>query len=45
MENTMLDYKSIKEYFTKFYADAFEDAKKFWKDYAKAVEEFYNKNK
>jgi hypothetical protein len=40
----MLDYKSIKEYFTKFYADAFEDAKKFWKDYAKAVEEFYNKN-
>ncbi len=41
----MLDYKSIKEYWTKFYADAFEDAKKFRKDYAKAVEEFYNKNK
>jgi hypothetical protein len=39
MENT-------KEYSdTKFYADAFEDTKKFWKDYAKAVEEFYNKNK
>jgi hypothetical protein len=23
----MLDYKSIKEYWSKFYADAFEDAK------------------
>ena len=41
----MLNYTDIKNYWTKFYADAFEDSKKFWKDYAKAVEEFYNKNK
>ncbi len=43
MENTMLDYKSIREYWTKFYADAFEDFKTFWKDYANNVEQFYNK--
>ena len=43
MENTMLDYKSIREYWTKFYADAFEDVKTFCKDYAKSVEQFYNK--
>lgn len=43
MENTMLDYKSFREYWTKFYADAFEDVKTFWKDYAKNIEQFYNK--
>ena len=42
-ENSMLDYKSIKEYWSKFYADAFEDVKTFWKDYAKTVEQFYSK--
>ena len=39
----MLNYKSIKEYWSKFYADAFEDVKTFWKDYAKTVEQFYFK--
>jgi hypothetical protein len=42
-ENSMLDYKSIKEYWSKFYADAFEDVKNFWKDYAKACAQFYSK--
>jgi hypothetical protein len=42
-ENSMLDYKSFKEYWSKFYADAFEDVKTFWKDYAKTVEQFYSK--
>jgi len=42
-ENSMLDYKSFKDYWTKFYADAFEDAKTFWKDYAKTMEQFYTK--
>ena len=39
----MLDYKSFKDYWTKFYADAFEDAKTFWKDCAKTMEQFYTK--
>ncbi len=39
----MLDYKSFKEYWSKFYADAFEDVKTFWKDYAKTVELFLNR--
>ena len=34
----MLNYSDFKNYFTKFYADAFEDAKTFWKDYARNVE-------
>ena len=42
-EKSMLDYKSIKEFWSKFYIDAFEDAKTFWKDYAKSVEQFYSK--
>lgn len=42
-ENSMLDYKSIKEYWSKFYADAFEDAKSFWKNYLDTVEKFYKK--
>ena len=40
---TMLNYSDFKNYWTKFYADAFEDAKTFWKDYAKNVEQFYKK--
>ena len=40
----MFDYKSFKEYFTKFYADAFEDAKSFWNNYLETVEKIY-KNK
>ena len=43
MENTMLDYKSFREYWTKFYADAFEDAKSFWKNYVDTVEKLYKK--
>ena len=43
MEITMLNYSDIKNYFTKFYADAFEDAKSFWKNYADSVEKFYKK--
>jgi hypothetical protein len=40
----MLDYKSFKEYWTKFYADAFEDAKSFWKNYARYSRKIiYNK--
>ena len=35
--------ESIKEYWTKFYADAFEDAKSFWKNYADTVEKLYKK--
>ena len=42
-ENSMLDYKSIKEYWSKFYAASFEDAKTFWKNYAKNLEQFYTK--
>jgi hypothetical protein len=43
MEITMLNYSDFKNYFTKFYADAFEDAKIFWKNYADTVEKFYKK--
>jgi len=42
-ENSMLNYSDIKNYWSKFYADAFEDVKTFWKDYAKNVEQFYTK--
>ena len=42
-ENDMLNYSDIKNYWSKFYADAFEDVKTFWKDYAKNVEQFYKK--
>jgi hypothetical protein len=42
-ENSMLNYSDIKNYLSKFYADAFEDAKTFWKDYAKNLEQFYTK--
>ena len=42
-ENSMLNYSDIKAYWSKFYADAFEDVKTFWKDYAKNVEQFYKK--
>jgi len=39
----MLDYKSFREYWIKFYADVFEDVITLWKDYAKNLEQFYNK--
>jgi len=42
-ENSMLNYSDIKNYWSKFYADAFEDAKSFWKNYADIVEKFYKK--
>jgi hypothetical protein len=42
-EITMLNYSDIKNYWSKFYADAFEDAKSFWKNYADTVEKFYKK--
>ena len=42
-ENNMLNYSDVKNYWTKFYADAFEDAKSFWKNYADSVEKFYKK--
>ena len=42
-ENSMLNYSEIKNYWSKFYADAFEDAKSFWKNYADTVEKFYKK--
>ena len=43
METKMLNYSDLKQYWSKFYADAFEDVKNFWKDYAKACEQFYSK--
>jgi hypothetical protein len=43
MENIMLNYTDIKNYWTKFYADAFEDVKSFWKNYADTVEKLYKK--
>ena len=42
-ENSMLNYSDIKNYWSKFYADAFEDVKTFWKNYADTVEKFYKK--
>ncbi len=39
----MLNYSDFKNYWSKFYADAFEDAKNFWKNYADTVEKFYKK--
>lgn len=39
----MLNYSDIKNYWNKFYADAFEDAKSFWKNYLDTVEKFYKK--
>ena len=39
----MLNYSDIKNYWTKFYADAFEDTKSFWKNYLDTVEKFYKK--
>jgi len=43
MENIMLNYNDIKSYWSKFYADAFEDVKSFWKNYADTVEKLYKK--
>ena len=39
----MLNYSDIKNYWSKFYADAFEDVKTFWKNYVDTVEKFYKK--
>jgi len=39
----MLNYSDLKNYFIKFYADAFEDAKSYWKNYLDTVEKFYKK--
>ena len=39
----MLNYNDIKSYLSKFYADVFEDAKSFWKNYADTVEKLYKK--
>lgn len=39
----MLNYSDIKNYWSKFYADAFEDVKTFLKNYADTVEKFYKK--
>jgi hypothetical protein len=43
MEIQMLNYSDIKKYWSKFYQDAFEDAKSFWKDYCDSVEKLYKK--
>ena len=39
----MLNYSDIKNYWSKFYTDAFEDAKSFWKNYLDTVEKLYKK--
>jgi hypothetical protein len=39
----MINYSDFKNYFTKFYADAFEDTKSFWKNYCDQVEKLYKK--
>ena len=42
-ENNMLNYSDIKNYWSKFYADAFEDAKSYWKNYFDLVQSIYKK--
>lgn len=42
-ENNMLNYSDIKNYWSKFYADAFEDAKSYWKNYFDLVQNIYKK--